>query len=799
MQVNSKGIQMFKVAIASISASFVVMISGCAMFSPTGEKIIAEIRTTSYGIPHIQSDSETGIGYGYGYVLAKDHGCNLNEMLMTARGERSKYFGPNGKSASGQDNLSSDVFQKWIGSEERVAAFWKAQPPEVKQVFEGAAKGVSRYLRDHTPEQRSPQCAKGPWLNSVSAGDLVRHHLTGAVGLSLSSKDIATAVATARPPSITSSAAELDMDLRKIASVLPELPEDRASNAVAFGREHTRNGTGMLYGNPHLFWQGSTRLHIVHLKLPGKYDVLGSTLPGYVFPFVGFNQNVAWTGTISSIQRFNYFALKLNPLDPTQYEVDGKFENMKSVRIKVDSLTESGASSSSEHTVWETRYGPVLAMQGPFAWTKSRAFAIRDVNIDNFRVLQQYRDISMVKSTEDLKSSMTRILGSYVLQVTSADDQGKTLFSNITPAPNLSDSQLEACVVPEFKPLMAAMGTYPRKGPGIPVLDGSRSSCNWQVAPNSSFPGLVPAANMPFLQRTDFVHNSNDSSWYTQPKQPLVGFPQVVSRSDISLGWRARMNLTQINERFAAKDGMNVDGKVDPLSWIELAMRHRVLTAERHLDEIISVCSQNADLQNACEILKNWDRRAELNSSGYLLFEKIWLGIAALGDNAWTPYDSKDPLSSNMRLRLSDNAVRDQIIKVFLGILKTFEQQKMPLNAQLKDYQFVMQGTLRIPIFGGPEGTGIYNRYDAIPYTAAGAKPGERRAIGGGTHIQSVEFGPEGPRNWSFLAQSQSADPRSPHVDDLTQLLVKKIPVSFPYREDEISRDANLRTLKISE
>ena len=259
------------------------------------------------------------------------------------------------------------------------------------------------------------------------------------------------------------------------------------------------------------------------------------------------------------------------------------------------------------------------------------------------------------------------------------------------------------------------------------------------------------------------------------------------------------MNLTQINERFTAKDGMNADGKVDPVSWIELAMRHRVLTAERHLDEIISVCSQNSDLQNACEILKNWDRRAELNSSGYLLFEKIWLGIAALGDNAWTPYDAKDPLSTNMRLRLSDNAVRDQITKVFSDILKTFEQQKMPLNAQLKDYQFVMQGTQRIPIFGGPEGTGIYNRYDAIPYTASDAKPGERRAIGGGTHIQSVEFGPEGPRNWSFLAQSQSADPRSPHVDDLTQLLVKKTPVSFPYLEDEISRDANLKTLKISE
>jgi acyl-homoserine-lactone acylase len=42
------------------------------------------------------------------------------------------------------------------------------------------------------------------------------------------------------------------------------------SNAWAFGKEVTANGSGMLLGNPHFPWAGVNRFWQVHLTIPGQ-------------------------------------------------------------------------------------------------------------------------------------------------------------------------------------------------------------------------------------------------------------------------------------------------------------------------------------------------------------------------------------------------------------------------------------------------------------------------------------------------------------------------------------------------
>jgi acyl-homoserine-lactone acylase len=224
-----------------------------------------------------------------------------------------------------------------------------------------------------------------------------------------------------------------------------------------------------------------------------------------------------------------------------------------------------------------------------------------------------------------------------------------------------------------------------------------------------------------------------------------------------------------------------------------------VLVAERHLDSLLSLCSEANELQAACAVLRRWDRKAELDSAGYLLFERIWQAVVALGSDVWTPYNASDPLNVRVVLRVTEPTVAAKLRTAFTQAVQSLLSQGMPLDARLVDYQFVMHGNKPIPLFGGPEGLGIYGRMDAVPATGPGSRPGQRRAIGGATHIQAVDFDANGPRNLSFLAQSQSADPRSPHIDDLTQMLARKQPVSFPFREDEIKADPQLTVIRISE
>ena len=57
------------------------------------EQATADIRRTSFGVPHIRADNERGLGYGIGYAYAQDNLCLLANEVVTVNGERARYFG----------------------------------------------------------------------------------------------------------------------------------------------------------------------------------------------------------------------------------------------------------------------------------------------------------------------------------------------------------------------------------------------------------------------------------------------------------------------------------------------------------------------------------------------------------------------------------------------------------------------------------------------------------------------------------------------------------------------------------
>ncbi len=55
----------------------------------------ATIRFTEHGIPHITAKDFGSLGFGSGYAAAEASICNLADTVVTARGQRSRWFGPN--------------------------------------------------------------------------------------------------------------------------------------------------------------------------------------------------------------------------------------------------------------------------------------------------------------------------------------------------------------------------------------------------------------------------------------------------------------------------------------------------------------------------------------------------------------------------------------------------------------------------------------------------------------------------------------------------------------------------------
>src|SRR5690349_2981988 len=74
----------------------------------------ATIDITRHGIPHITASSFANLGFGSGYAASMDSLCTLSDTLVTARGERSRWFGPthryNDQVTLEATNLQVDAF-----------------------------------------------------------------------------------------------------------------------------------------------------------------------------------------------------------------------------------------------------------------------------------------------------------------------------------------------------------------------------------------------------------------------------------------------------------------------------------------------------------------------------------------------------------------------------------------------------------------------------------------------------------------------------------------------------------------
>gem|GEM_PF-4798795 len=114
-------------------AALFLSFSGGAHALAQPEQTRAEIRRTSFGVPHIRADDERGLGYGIGYAYAQDNLCLMANEVLTVNAQRSQYFGAEGQTLEQRDNLSSDLFFSWLNTPQAVAAFWQAQTPAMRE------------------------------------------------------------------------------------------------------------------------------------------------------------------------------------------------------------------------------------------------------------------------------------------------------------------------------------------------------------------------------------------------------------------------------------------------------------------------------------------------------------------------------------------------------------------------------------------------------------------------------------------------------------------------------------------
>ncbi|MGV5525255.1 acylase [Pseudomonas plecoglossicida] len=751
---------------AGLAAALAAFSVGAAPVQSAAADASAQIRRTTYGVPHIVAKDERGLGYGIGYAYAQDNLCLLANEVLTVSGERSRYFGAKGKTLEQRDNLASDVFFAWLNTPAAVDAFLQAQPAPVQALLAGYASGYNRALAERRSKGLPAECGNGEWLRPISSEDLVkltrRLLAEGGVG------QFVEALAGAQPP--TQAGQPTAAGFAAALARQQRFATERGSNAVAVGARRSANGRGLLLANPHFPWMGGMRFYQMQLTIPGQLDVMGAALPGLPVVNIGFNQHLAWTHTVDTSKHFTLYRLQLDPKDPTRYLLDGRSLPLARQTVSVAVKAEDGSLNQVQRQVYSSQFGPVVQWPGRLDWDTQAAYSLRDANLENTRVLQQWYQINRADSLATLKGSIEQLQGIPWVNTLAVDPAGKALYLNQSVVPYVDQQLLSACSNPQ------AQGR-------LVVLDGSRSACQWKVDAQAAQPGIFPARLLPSLEREDFVQNSNDPAWMANPAQPLTGYSPLVSRSDQPLGMRGRFALQRLQG--TARLG------VDDLQ--RMVTDDEVYLASLVLPDLLQWCKgADADVRAVCSSLAAWNGKADLDSGiGLVHFQNLFDTLAEHPESWRVAFDPADPQHTPRGLAVERAAVRKLLHQAALASHKQVSDSGMAGDARWGQVQQASDGT---PVPGGPQALGVYNAIYSVPHGQ-----GKRLVVSGTSYLQLVSFTDKGPQARGLLAFSQSSEAASVHAADQTKAFAAGQLVVIPFTDAQIKADPEYREVVISE
>ena len=773
----------------------------------------ATVVRTAYGVPHITARNFGSLGFGYGYALASDDLCTMAQIYVTVEGDRSRYFGADvqaqGPAGGHYSNLDSDIFwQSVIGRQViphllAVHTGAGAIGPQVRQLMAGYVAGYNDYLASVGGARGvpDPTCRGQAWVQPITALDayLAVYQIADIEGLS-SSPDViagtqppaATTTASAHPASTSALSAlaasvvrtapgshgqPTASQLRTLGDQGPGGLSGIGSNAIAIGSVGTRDHQqGMLLGNPHIPWQGALRLYQAQLTIPGTVNVEGATLMGIPVVVIGFTSSVAWSETNTRSWTVTPYQLTLVPGHPTEYVYNGRPVNMTVQTVTVPALGAHGTVSEIRHTVWFTRYGPVIdGFQGAgLNWTTTTAFALADANAGNLRILSQFLGMDEAGSAAQVLTALKKYEGVPWNNTVVADAAGNALYADILPIPDVTDAEAARCDT--------AVGAQTFAQDDLPVLDGSRPSCAWGTDPDSAVPGIFGGDEDPTLMNRDFVENSNDSYWLANPDQPLTGYPQIFGDTGARWGTtsidqqydlRTRSALTMVRQRIDGTDGLGPAGftfadmknlMYSDIEYGATLVKSQLVAMCRSFPRGLAPTSTGKKIAvgDSCNVLAAWNDRENPGSRGAVLFADFW-GMALSDWNAtWShPFQVSDPVQTPNGLNTASSAVR----QAFGNALAEMTAGGQPYDIALGHVQYVLLDGQKIPLPGGPADPD--GELNAMYVNSPGAVPSL-----GSTYIQVVTWasGDACPEAATVLTYSESDNPRSPHYDDQTKL-----------------------------
>lgn len=545
----------------------IVTLSGCqppkqdyASFLPAPGKYDVRILRDTWGVPHIYGKSDADAAYGLAYAYCEDDWTNMEDAILTARGELA--------SKGGREWVKFDYITNWF----KVGAFARERydtqlSPELRAVAEAYAEGITHFAAlhpDKMPFLRLPVTGR-----DVIAGVMLKAPFFYELQRTLAAMMEKSGVKISKEGMVVFEAMRNNPFSR-------DLPI--GSNSWAVGPTRSEDGATRLAVNSHMPWDGQLTWYEAHVHSEEGWDIIGATFPGGPLIFKGHNANMGWCHTINRPGLADIYEMKLNPDDPNQYEYDGEWRTLERGEAKMRvRLWGNLVVPVSRELLWSV-YGPVMR-QG------DKAFALRFVGYGEVNVLEQWRMMNKAQNLNDFMAAMNmRTMLSF--NTLYADREGNIFYAYAAKFPKRS---------PEFDWTRA--------------LPGNTSKAVWtEFHPFSDVPQVLnpPSAFLQTCNSAPFratVGEGNPSPDQFSPSMRIE--TQYTNRSLRALALYGGDESISREEFYAYK----YDKTYGPESRVGRWLRE-VLQSER---------PEDPDLRAALEILKGWDRVCNRDSAGATL------------------------------------------------------------------------------------------------------------------------------------------------------------------------------------
>jgi penicillin amidase len=610
----------------------------------SGLEAQVDVYRDKFGVPHIYATTQHDLFFAQGYVHAQDRFWQMDFWRHIGSGRLSEMFG--------ESQVETDTFLRTLGWARVAQQELDSLDSTSLSILNAYTDGINAYLENHKGSALSLEYSilkllnasyqPEPWLplHSLTWAKAMAWDLRGnmedeiaranllkvltpkqvdelyppypsdhpyivaseELGVRKSESDFQSLASNLRNLSSYLPLTSLQARIAALDSLLGPAGAGIGSNSWVISGKLTATGMPMLANDPHLGIQMPSiwyeiGLHCVTKSASCPVEVTGFSFAGTPGVIIGHNDRIAWGFTNVGPDVIDLYIEKINPDNPNEYEVNGKWVDMTLVQ---ETLLVAGASPV-ELTVRYTRHGPLI-------WDSEKEN--QDMR-DKFGIeLPEKFAIAMRWTALDISHTFPAI---WKLDIANNwDDFRQAAAEFDVPSQNMVYADVDGNIgyqTPGKIPIRAS-------GDGHLPVPGWTDEYEWT--------GFIPFEKLPYVFNPPkgYVITANNAVVSAE-------YPYLIT-NDWDYGYRAERIVEMIEKAPAPID----------IAYIQkMQGDNKDLNAETLVPILMQVQLNDARLEKARAILQGWNYQEPMDSAPAALFNVFWSNLLALTFHDEIPKD----------------------------------------------------------------------------------------------------------------------------------------------------------------